>query len=160
VPVDGHFADIGGVLFIVAMIGLVGLVARQLAKQVRAGSDPSVRVRSLLFLLYPIIAVFALAYYVLEINDPGQFVGLSTRTDSLYFTVVTLGTVGFGDIHPSSSAAEFLTMGQIVFDLVVIGLLISIASARMMIVSPRPSQGGKPAEDALEPDDPEENASE
>jgi hypothetical protein len=132
VPVTGQFGDLSGVLFVVVLIVLIALVGAQIVRQARAGSDPSVRIRSLLVLLYPIIVVFALSYYVMQVRDPQQFANLTSRTDSLYYTVVTLGTVGYGDVHPVGELAKIVTMVQIVFDLVVIGLLLSIAAARVM----------------------------
>lgn len=154
VPVTGRWWDFSTIMFWVVIGALIALVAKQLVKQAKAGSDPSVRMRTLLFLLYPIIAVFALIYYALQVHSPDEFVGITSRTDSLYFTVVTLGTVGYGDVHPVGQAAKWITMGQIVFDLVVIGLLLSIAGARMMSwaqlsveqdAGDDDSEGGKPA---------------
>jgi hypothetical protein len=132
VPISGRFWDLSALWFFLALLLLVVLVVRQLTAQAKAGSDPSVGLRSLLFLLYPIIAVFALAYYILVVHSPSEIDGLVTRTDSLYFTIVTLGTVGYGDIHPVGQVAKVITMIQIVFDLVVIGLLLAIAATRMM----------------------------
>ncbi len=132
VPVTGRFWNLSALGFVVVLIVMVVMISRQLTKQARAGSNSAVQLKSLLFLLYPIVAVFALAYYILFVHNPGQFDGIANRTDALYYTVVTLGTVGFGDVHPVGQAAKILTMVQIVFDLVVIGLLLSIAASRMM----------------------------
>ncbi|NDO91033.1 two pore domain potassium channel family protein [Cellulosimicrobium cellulans] len=77
-------------------------------------------------LLLPVVTFFALAYYLMA----DQFVGIENRTDALYFAVVTLGTVGFGDVHPTGEAAKIVTMVQIALDLVVVGVLVSIATSR------------------------------
>ncbi|MEK8225808.1 potassium channel family protein [Oerskovia sp. M15] len=77
------------------------------------------------------ITFFAIAYFLLATNSDEAFVGLETRTDALYFTVVTLGTVGFGDIHPVGQAARIVTMVQIVFDLAVIGVLVAVTTQRL-----------------------------
>ena len=132
VPVTGRFWNLSALGFFVVLIGLVVMVSRQLTTQARAGSNSSVQLKSLLFLLYPVVAVFALAYYLLFVHNPAEFDGIANRTDALYYTVVTLGTVGFGDVHPVGQLAKILTMVQIVFDLIVIGLLLSIAASRMM----------------------------
>ena len=132
VPVTGRFWDLSALGFVVVLIAMVVMISRQLTKQARAGSNSSVQLKSLLFLLYPIVAVFALAYYILFVHNPAQFDGIANRTDALYYTVVTLGTVGFGDVHLVGQVAKIITMIQIVFDLVVIGLLLSIAASRMM----------------------------
>lgn len=130
-------------LFAAALAVLVWLIARQLVRQIGAGSDPGVRIRSLIILMYPVIVLFALSYYAMATRNPGAFDGLTTRTDSLYYTVVTLGTVGFGDVHPADQLAKIITMVQILFDLVVIGALVSVASSRFQVV-PRRLPGQEP----------------
>ncbi|MFI9410612.1 potassium channel family protein [Nocardia gamkensis] len=62
----------------------------------------------------------------------GGLDGLRTRTDSLYYTIVTLGTVGHGDVHAVRPAAKVATMVQVVFDLGVIGTLIAIGTSRVV----------------------------
>lgn len=110
--------------------------------------DPGVRVRSLLTLLYPVVVLFALTYYVIAHANPAQFEGIATRTDSLYYTVVTLGTVGYGDVHAVGQLAKWVTIIQVAFDLVVIGALIAVASSRFQIVPTPPPKSSpeRPAE--------------
>jgi len=91
-------------------------------------------VHTLITLLYPVVALFALTYYVIQISDPTQFVDLVTRTDSLYYTVITLGTVGYGDVHAVGQLARVVSMIQVAFDLVVIGALIAVATSRFQVV--------------------------
>ena len=45
--------------------------------------------------------------------------------DALYFSVVTLATVGFGDLHPTNDAAKLFTILYILFGLGVIAAFIS-----------------------------------
>jgi voltage-gated potassium channel len=45
--------------------------------------------------------------------------------DALYFSVVTLATVGFGDLHPTTDAAKLFTIIYILFGLGVIAAFIS-----------------------------------
>ena len=59
-------------------------------------------------------------------------------------TVVTLGTVGYGDVHAIGQLARVVTMVQVAFDLVVIGALIAVASSRFQVVSSRPKNPGTP----------------
>jgi len=138
-PVTDGRAALQWVVFLLGLGLLIAMIARQVMTQLAAGSDPAVRVNSLLILLYPVVVLFALAYYVIQIRDPTQFAGLATRTDSLYYTVVTLGTVGYGDIHAIGQLARIVTMVQVTFDLVVIGALIAVASSRFQVVAPRRS---------------------
>ena len=62
------------------------------------------------------IAVGTVVYHVLE--------GWSFL-DLLYFSVVTLATVGYGDFHPTTDVARLFTVGYI---LVGIGILAAFAS--------------------------------
>lgn len=48
------------------------------------------------------VLVFATAYQGLA-QHPGELDGIATRLDSLYFTMVTLATVGYGDITLAGS---------------------------------------------------------
>ncbi len=140
------------VLFIGALAVLIWLIVRQLVKQMNAGPDPGVRVRSLITLLYPVVVLFALTYYVIQVHSPQQFDGIVTRTDSLYYTVVTLGTVGYGDVHAVGQLAKVVTIIQVAFDLVVIGALISVASSRFQVVPTRRSiKKNAPEDNSTEP---------
>jgi voltage-gated potassium channel len=114
------------VLFVAGLVLLCAVLTVQVRRQVLAGQEASVRVQSVVGLLLPVIVFFALAYYLMA----DQFVGIENRTDALYFAVVTLGTVGYGDVHPVGEGARVVTMVQIVLDLVVVGLLVSVATSR------------------------------
>ena len=133
--------------FVIGFVGLCYLVTCQVRRQLRAGREPSVRVQSVVGLLSPIIIFFAIAYYLLAVHSEAEFVGIETRTDALYFTVVTLGTVGFGDIHPVGQAARVVTMVQILFDLAVIGILVAVATQRLESRARWREEHGEPDED-------------
>ncbi|MBA4856688.1 potassium channel family protein [Nocardia farcinica] len=122
----------GLVAFLAGLGGTVWLAARQLRRYLAAPEGPGRQVDGILLVLVVVIVFFALFYYRLEVHDPGQFAGLETRTDALYYTIVTLGTVGFGDIHAVGQAARVAVMVQIVFDLVVIGTLLAVMTTTIM----------------------------
>ncbi len=71
-----------------------------------------------IFLLLGVI--WALVYTVLELAIPGSFSGIATTTgfgwnsNWLYFSFVTLTTLGYGDITPVSAIASTLTYLQAV----------------------------------------------
>ncbi|MET8216078.1 potassium channel family protein [Streptomyces hirsutus] len=60
------------------------------------------------------ILVFATAYQALA-QRPGELIGLDTRLDALYFTLVTLATIGYGDITPHGQAARLVAILQILY---------------------------------------------
>jgi len=103
------------VLFAGGLIVVAALIVLLIVRMAAAG--PEARIRGLFSVLCLAVIFFAEADYLLS-RLPGQFVGLHTRTDSLYFTVSTLSTVGFGDITASGQLARAAVSLQIVFNLV------------------------------------------
>ncbi|MFC8386410.1 potassium channel family protein [Nocardia sp. NPDC057272] len=116
----------GVFIFVAGVAGLAWLVWRRIENYLRAPTAAGAQVDGLLLLVCIVGVVFALFYYRLQQLHPDQFDGLETRTDALYYTLVTLGTVGYGDVHAVGQAARIATMVQIVFDLVVLGTLLTI----------------------------------
>ena len=53
-------------------------------------------------------------------SHDGQFEGLRTRVDAVYFTVTTISTVGYGDVHAVGRSARVAVTTQILLDLTVI----------------------------------------
>ena len=61
--------------------------------------------------------VWALGYAVLDTYQPGAFAGADARLawdDFVYFSVVTLTTLGYGDIEPVTAEARSLVMLEVV----------------------------------------------
>lgn len=113
------------VLFCVGAAVLGALIIISIRKLLREGED--VRIRGLILLLCLTVLFFSYTDAILA-AEPGQFVGLHTRTDALYFTVSTLATVGFGDVHASGQAARAAITLQIVFNLVFLGAAVGTIS--------------------------------
>jgi hypothetical protein len=122
---------LGLVAFVVGVAGLIWLVRWRIQRYIRDPRTTTGRVNDVLLVVCVVVTFFALYYYVLEQRAPGQFDGLRTRTDALYYTIVTLGTVGYGDVHAVGPAAKVATMVQVVFDLAVIGTLIAISTSHI-----------------------------
>lgn len=111
-------------LVAVALLGWV--ITHQVARQLRAGDETTVRMQSLLLLIYLVVPLFALGYFVIQEHTGNQFAGLVTKTDALYFTMTTLATVGFGDVHATGQLGRVLVTIQMAFNLVFIGTLASV----------------------------------
>lgn len=129
VPLDlAESAEIVNLLItVLAMGALLWIVNIQIRRHLDGGG----RFGSLAVLLVLVVAAFALVYYVLARNQSGQFVGLQTRTDGLYFSMTTLTTTGFGDIHAQGGLARALVTGQMFFDLAFLAMIGSTVSTRI-----------------------------
>lgn len=118
---------------ILVLVVVLGGLAVLVIRQMRRADDP---VGRLVVVLLVVVMTFAGGFYALA-QTPGQFVGIETRTDALYFTVVTMTTIGYGDIHASGQAARVVVMLAIVFNLVFVAALGSSIVGRIREATPR-----------------------
>jgi voltage-gated potassium channel len=107
---------------IVTVLG-IGMATFFIVRQLRRPGSPMSRLAVAVGIG---VLVFALADYVLAVAVPGEFAGLRTRVDALYFALSTLATVGFGDVHAEGQLARALISAQIVFNVVVLATAASI----------------------------------
>ena len=107
----------------VALLVLLGVTVMQIRAITRA-AHPGVRAIEALATTVPLfLLLFAATYFLVAQDDPANFsTHTLTRTDALYFTVTIFSTVGFGDISPTSQIARLLVSGQMILDLLVLGL--------------------------------------
>ena len=82
--------------------------------------------------LYLMVGVaWAIAYTITEMIAPGSFQGLTAEvnqgwdSDWLYFSFVTMSTLGYGDVLPVSPIARMLAYLQAVFGLFYIAILVA-----------------------------------
>lgn len=71
-----------------------------------------------------LIVLFALIYLIFP---SGSFENgpLDTFTDSMYFSTVTVTSLGFGDIYPVTVLAKWFVVAEIIFGVVIIGLFLN-----------------------------------
>ena len=116
-------------LTIAGVVALGWAITTEVRRQLAGVS--TTRIPGLFMLLGLVVFVFSLGYYLLESSAPGQMTGLETRTDALYFTLSTLGTVGFGDVHAEGQMARALVSLQIVFDVVFVAALAATLTGKV-----------------------------
>ena len=93
--------------------------------------DSDRRIDGLVLAMMISVLGFALGFYAMSQRDPTQIVGIGTRLDSLYFTMTTLLTIGFGDIYAEGQAARLLVLIQMVFNVVIIATAASTITNRL-----------------------------
>jgi voltage-gated potassium channel len=131
-PAEKHMASDVVVRALIALVilGLLAyLIIRQFRLEMHLGAD--YRVDGLLVSIFGVVVAFSFAFYLLGRNDPGQMAGLHTRIDALYFTVSTLTTVGFGDVHAAGQAARVLVLIQMGFNLIFITSAAALLSGKI-----------------------------
>ena len=81
------------------------------------------------YLLFGVI--WALSYSVLEFAVPGSFAGIETSVDRgwdsewIYFSFVTMTTLGYGDLLPISATARAMAYMQAVFGQFYVAVLVA-----------------------------------
>ncbi|WP_426574831.1 potassium channel family protein [Aquihabitans sp. McL0605] len=94
--------------------------------RIRSAQHPLAEALAVISLLFSLVVVgFAGSYYSLSLHTD-QFPDIHTRIDALYFTIVTIGTVGYGDIVPSGQEARLLVSLQIMLNLTLIATVVRL----------------------------------
>jgi hypothetical protein len=125
-PFDRSATAVVVTLLVAGLVVFVGLVAFQV-RAIIASPFPGLRAIEALATSVPLfLALFASTYFVMARLSPGSFAAPLTRTDALYFTVTVFSTVGFGDITAKTETARLVVTGQMIADLVILGLAIKI----------------------------------
>ena len=121
----------GRVLLRIVCIGaLLGLVLWHQLRSITRSAHPGLRAIEALSLTVPLLVVlFASTYVTMSRWNPEAFNEVLNRTTALYFTMVTLATIGFGDIHAQTDGARIVVTVQIVFNVAIIGVAVRLISS-------------------------------
>jgi hypothetical protein len=128
-PLDGRRGAQAITVLVVGLLAFAALAAWQVLAVLRS-PHPIVRGFEALATTIPFyLLLFATAYVLMSSDTPTAFSEELDQLDALYFTVTVFATVGFGDITPVTSTARAVVLGQMVANLVVLGLLIRLLTA-------------------------------
>jgi voltage-gated potassium channel len=125
-PVPGRMRESSWTLLFAAGVIVLGLLVVAMIRRL-LHADIDARARSLIVLLSCVVLFFSWANVTLS-RIPGQFTELHTKIDSLYFSISTLATVGFGDVHADGQLARAAVTLQILFNLVFLGTAITMVT--------------------------------
>jgi len=139
-PLDRYSAGVAVTVLITALVALVGLITLQV-RSIMASPFPGLRAAEALATSLPLfLLLFASTYVVTATESAGSFRQPLTHTDALYFTVTVFATVGFGDITAKTEAARLVVTGQMIIDLIIIGI-----GARIILGAVRQSRQRQPS---------------
>ena len=73
-----------------------------------------------------LILSFGASYYAMSVANPASFSRQLSILDSIYFSVITIATVGYGDIAPVAGYAKVFTIFEVLLGLLYILFIVSI----------------------------------
>ena len=125
-PLDHSSTPAAVTILVIGLAVFIGLITFQVRSIIRS-QFPGLRAIESLATSVPLyLLLFASAYVVMAAISRSNFGQSLTHTDALYFTVTVFSTVGFGDITAKTEAARLVVTGQMIADLVILGLAVKI----------------------------------
>ena len=123
------------------LAGFIALVTLQVRSIIRS-PFPGLRAVEALAISVPLfLLLFAATYVVLANLSTRNFGGHLSHTDGLYFTVAVFSTVGFGDITAKTETARLVVTGQMIADLIILGLAIKVIVGAVKLGRRRQNSG-------------------
>jgi hypothetical protein len=131
-------------IFLIIALGLVGASAFNIFFIIIKVMHNSIKIEKVLFSLFSLILSYTMIYVALKNYDINSFYYImenketNIKNDSIvdyykkfiseffdmsYFTIVTLSTVGYGDIIPKSRITRFFVMTQILLGIFILAIL-------------------------------------
>lgn len=125
-PLDHSSGPFAVTVLLVGLAGFIALITYQVWLIIRS-PFPALRAIEALATSIPFfLLLFAATYVVLAALSASNFGAHLTHTDALYFTVTVFSTVGFGDIAAKTETARLLVTGQMLADLIILGVAIKV----------------------------------
>jgi hypothetical protein len=125
-PLDRASEPAAVTMLVIGLAAFVTLVTFQV-RWITRSRFPGLRALETMATSIPFfLLLFASTYVVLAATSASSFGGPLTHTDGLYFTVTVFTTVGFGDITAKTDTARLVVTGQMLADLIVLGLALRV----------------------------------
>ncbi len=145
-PLDHSSTWVAVTILAIGLAVLIGLVTFQV-RWIVTSPFPGLRGIEALATSIPLfLLLFASTYVVMTAISAGNFSEPLTPTDALYFTVTVFSTVGFGDITAKTEAARLVVTGQMIADLVTIGLAVKVIVGAVKVGRQRQPTGAAAAQ--------------
>jgi hypothetical protein len=125
-PLDRASQGAAVAILLVGLMGFIALVAYQVRAIIRARFPGLRAIEALATSVTLFLLLFAGTYISMAHLSTSNFGGPLSHTNGLYFTVTVFSTVGFGDITAKSQAARLVVTGQMISDLIILGLAVKV----------------------------------
>jgi voltage-gated potassium channel len=107
----------------------VAIVGAQVPAIIRSRYPVLRAIEALAVLVTVYLLIFARIYVANSQNDPAGFSSPLDHVTALYFTVTVFATVGFGDVVALTDSMKLLVTGQMLLNLMVLGLGIRLLTS-------------------------------
>ena len=124
-PFRGDRAWLGVVVGLVLLALIIPMAVHRLHRVLSSDRPAAEAAEALVQLATMLITGFAAVVYFMN-SDGTNFAELHTRLDGVYFTVTTLATVGYGDVHATSQTARAVVTVQMVLNLLFLGVAVRV----------------------------------
>jgi hypothetical protein len=121
-PLNRSSTTVAATMLIIGLVALAGLLVYQVRAITRSPFPLLRGVEALATSIPLFLLLFAATYVVLATISASSFSQPLSRTDAIYFTVTVFATVGFGDITAKTEVARLVVTGQMIADLIALGL--------------------------------------
>jgi voltage-gated potassium channel len=128
-PLDRASEPVAVTILLIGLAGFIVLVAVQVRLIIRSRFPTLRAIEALATGVSLFLLLFAGTYVVLAALSAANFGGHLSHTDGLYFTVTVFSTVGFGDITAKTETARLVVTGQMIADLIILGLAIKVITS-------------------------------
>jgi hypothetical protein len=137
-PLRGEHWWVGAAIGLAALVAITPFTTRRVLEVRRSATPVFAAAEAIMLVVAMLLFGFGALYLTISRLD-GQFVGLDTRLDAVYFALATLSTVGYGDVHAAGQLARAAVSAQIVLDLTLIAISVRLitAAARRPSANPR-----------------------
>jgi voltage-gated potassium channel len=125
-PLDHTSTWIRATTLVIGLAALIALVIFQVRSIIRSPFPGLRAVEALATSLPLFLLLFSATYLEMATVSASTFGQKLTHTDALYFTVTVFTTVGFGDITAKSQGARLLVSGQMITDLIILGIGVKV----------------------------------
>ncbi|MDR0276509.1 MAG: potassium channel family protein [Paucimonas sp.] len=117
-------------------------IIKGLLKSAREIKNLVARVLSVFYAYMAVAIIFSALYRLLEHNNPKSFsASFGSWFDAIYFSFVTITTVGYGDIYPVTMPARIMVILEVLLGLLLLVIMlataISISFHESVATSPR-----------------------
>jgi voltage-gated potassium channel len=140
-------------VLVAGLLLIAGVVAWQIRLIINSPFPRIQAVQAVLVGIPLLLCIFAACYYVVGATQVDSFTQAMSKVGAMYFTVTVFSTVGFGDITAKTDLARSLVTLQMIFSLVVLGLIVKLFSTAVSVGLKRqsakhPDPGQEPGESA------------